>query len=216
VRACPATLMPLVIPRLYAIMDPAQIGDREEREVLDAFLDAGIRLIQYRDKKSSAREIFKTSLHFAQRARERECTFIVNDRADVALAVGAAGVHVGQDDLPVELARRVVGTGRWVGYSTHNLTQVREADSSSADYIAFGPIFATQSKEKPDPVVGLEGLRRARQATVKPLVAIGGITAENARSVIEAGADAVALIRDLCGAPHPGARARQFLEALDG
>jgi thiamine-phosphate pyrophosphorylase len=206
--------MRLAIPRLYAIMDPAQMGGVEAAEVLDAFLAAGVRLIQYRDKRSTAREIFQTSRRLAQRVRGSNCTFILNDRADIALAVDAGGVHVGQEDLPVELARKVVGPGRWVGYSTHQLAQVREADASSADYIAFGPIFATQSKERPDPVVGLDGLRQAREATAKPLVAIGGITVANARSVIEAGADSVAVIRGLFSSPDPGARAHEFLEIL--
>jgi thiamine-phosphate pyrophosphorylase len=206
--------MRLAIPRLYAIMDPAQMGGRAPREVLDALLAAGVRLIQYRDKKSTALATYKTALELAEHIGGRECTFIVNDRADIAVAVGAAGVHVGQEDLPVELARRVVGPERWVGYSTHDLSQVREADTSSADYIAFGPIFATQSKERPDPTVGLEGLRQAREATAKPLVAIGGITVGNARSVIEAGVDSVAVIRDLFSSPDPGARAREFLAIL--
>jgi thiamine-phosphate pyrophosphorylase len=206
--------MRLVIPRLYAIMDPAQTGAREATEVFEALLGAGVRLIQYRDKKSPALEIFKMSLQFAGQARRTGCAFVVNDRADIAWAVGADGVHVGQDDLPVELARRVVGPERWIGYSTHDLSQVRKAASTSADYIAFGPIFQTRSKERPDPVVGLEGLRRAREATGKPLVAIGGITAENARAVLEAGADAVAVIHDLIAAPDPAARAREFLKVL--
>jgi thiamine-phosphate pyrophosphorylase len=206
--------MRLAIPRLYAIMDPAQMGGRAALEVLDALLASGVKLIQYRDKNSTVHEIFRASLPLAQRAREAGCVFTVNDRADIAVAVGAGGVHVGQEDLPVELARQIVGPERWVGYSTHDLSQVREADASSADYIAYGPIFATQSKEKPDPTVGLEGLRHARQATAKPLVAIGGITVGNARSVIEAGADSVAVIRDLFSSPDPGARARQFQEIL--
>lgn len=206
--------MGLAIPRLYAIMDPARAGGRPTMEILEALLRAGVKLIQYRDKQSSALEIFEMSSQLARRARRQSCTFIVNDRADIALAVGADGVHVGQEDLPVELARRVVGPQRSVGYSTHDLEQVRVADASSADYIALGPVFETRSKDRPDPVVGLEGLRRAREATAKPLVAIGGITVENARRVIEAGADAVATIHDLIAAPDPEARAKEFFRAL--
>jgi thiamine-phosphate pyrophosphorylase len=206
--------MPLVIPRLYAIIDPAQTGGRDPVEVLDVLLDVGVRLIQYRDKKSSALQIFRAGVRLASRAHRRDYSLILNDRADIALAVGAGGVHLGQDDLPVELARKVVGPTSWVGYSTHSLQQVQQADSSSADYVAFGPIFTTGSKEKPDPVVGLEGLRKAREATDKPLVAIGGITVANARSVIEAGADAVAVIRDLMSTPDPAARAREFIQVL--
>lgn len=204
----------LAIPRLYAIIDPAQAGGRASDEVCEALLAAGVRLIQYRDKRSSAREIFENGSRLAERVRLAQGLFILNDRADMARAVGADGVHVGQDDLPVELARQVVGPDRWVGCSTHSLAQIEEADRSSADHLAFGPVFQTPSKEKPDPVVGLAGLREARKATAKPLVAIGGITAENARSVIEAGADAVAVIHDLMAAPDIATRARELLRVL--
>ena len=134
--------------------------------------------------------------------------------ADVARALNADGVHVGQDDLPVEAARPLLPAGKWVGCSTHTLEQVREADRSSADYIAFGPVFPTRSKAAPDPVVGLQGLGEARKATAKPLVAIGGITLQSARAVIEAGADSVAVISDLLGTSDIAARAREFLAIL--
>ena len=142
--------------------------------------------------------------------------FIVNDRADVALAVDADGVHVGQDDLPVDSAHAIVGSGRIVGYSTHDLEQVIEAQRSTADYIAFGPIFSTASKANPDATVGLAGLAEARKATRKPLVAIGGITLENAREVIDAGADSIAIIRGLVGAADIRRRAEAFLEKVGG
>lgn len=202
------------IPRLYAILDPSARTDLSPRELCEALLSAGVRLLQYRDKHSAPRELFGTSLQLRALVRPYSAIFIVNDRADIAQAAEADGVHVGQDDLPVELARKVVGTDKWVGYSTHNLDQVAEADSSSADYIAFGPIFPTRSKERPDPVVGLDGLRKARQATRKPLVAIGGITVQNARAAVEAGADSVAVIRDLLQAADIVARVREFLEVL--
>jgi len=132
----------------------------------------------------------------------------------VALALNADGVHLGQDDLPVGLARRALGPGKWIGYSTHDLAQVREADESSADYIAFGPIFPTGSKGNPDPVVGLAGLAEARKATRKPLVAIGGITVGNARAVMEVGADSVAVIGGLLKTPDLASRVREFLAVL--
>jgi len=140
--------------------------------------------------------------------------FIVNDRADIARLVEADGVHLGQDDLPVELARRVLRAGQKVGCSTHTLDQVRQAETSSADYVAFGPVFATSSKETAGPAVGLEGLAQARRATSKPLVAIGGITVENARSAIAHGADSVAVISGLLGVQDLGARAREFVIEL--
>jgi thiamine-phosphate pyrophosphorylase len=137
---------------------------------------------------------------------------IMNDRADICLAADFDGVHVGQDDLSPVSARKIVGAERWLGVSTHNPQQVREADKTSADYIAIGPVFATASKVNPDPVIGLAGLRQARALTNKPLVAIGGITRENCRSVIDAGADSVAVISDLIR--DPGKSAEEFLRIL--
>lgn len=142
---------------------------------------------------------------------------IMNDRADLCLAADFDGVHVGQDDLSPEAVRKIIGWGkhgnaRWLGVSTHNPEQLREADLTSADYLAIGPVFVTSSKINPDPIVGLEGVRRARALTRKPLVAIGGITRGNAASVIEAGADSVALISDLL--PDPRKSAEEFLRIL--
>jgi thiamine-phosphate pyrophosphorylase len=203
-----------VLPRLYAIIDPAQGGGRSSVEVAAALLAAGVRLIQYRDKQASSRELYESAQQVAECVRQTGGTIIVNDRADVARAVDADGVHVGQDDLPVESARALLGPGKLVGYSTHVLEQVREADASSADYIAFGPIFPTTSKANPDRVVGLSGLREARKATRKPLVAIGGITLQTARAIIEAGADSIAVISALVGASDIRARAREFLKQV--
>jgi thiamine-phosphate pyrophosphorylase len=137
---------------------------------------------------------------------------IMNDRADLCLAAEFDGVHVGQDDLSPEAVRRVIGPERWLGISTHNADQVREADATSADYVAIGPVFSTSSKVKPDPVVGLDGVRRARELTRKPLVAIGGITRANAAAVIAAGADSVAVISDLLREPRKSAE--EFLRIL--
>jgi thiamine-phosphate diphosphorylase len=201
---------------LYAIIDPAQCGGRSQVDVAAALLAAGVRLIQLRDKHSSSGEIYASARQLCECIRKAEGVFIVNDRADVARAMDADGVHVGQDDLPVEAARALLGPGKLIGYSTHVLEQVREGDRSTADYIAFGPIFPTASKENPDAVVGLDGLREARKATRKPLVAIGGISLENARAVFEAGADSIAVISALLGAPDIRRRAEQFLEQADG
>ena len=205
----------VVLPRLYAIIDPAQGTGRSPVEIAADLLTAGIRLIQLRDKLASSGELYESARRVAACVREAGGTFIINDRADIALAVDADGVHTGQDDLPVESARTLVGPGKLIGYSTHVLEQVREADASTADYIAFGPIFPTASKENPDAEVGLEGLGEARRVTRKPLVAIGGITLENARAVIAAGADSVAVIRGLVGAPDITKRAEEFLQILE-
>jgi thiamine-phosphate pyrophosphorylase len=171
-------------------------------------------LIQFRDKHASSRQLYETCAELMELLQDSGCCLIVNDRADVARATEAEGVHLGQDDLPVEMARRVLAPDQWIGCSTHSVGQVVEADRSTADYIAFGPIFPTASKENPDPVVGLEGLREARRATGKPLVAIGGITLQNAREVLTAGADSVAVIGDLFAGPDIGGRAREFLSVL--
>lgn len=207
--------MSFPIPRLYAIIDPARAGKRSPVDVADLLLEAGVKLLQYRDKRATSRELLETSRQIVERTRRARAIFIVNDRADIALAVDAEGVHLGQDDLPTELARNLLKPGKRIGCSTHTLNQVLEAERTSADYIAFGPVFPTHSKQNPDPVVGLDGLRQARQATRKPLVAIGGITAENARFAIEAGADSVAVINDLVGAQNVAARALEFLKALE-
>jgi thiamine-phosphate pyrophosphorylase len=147
-----------------------------------------------------------------RRVLGEEVTLIMNDRADLALAAGFDGVHVGQDDLPVDAVRTIVGPGGIIGTSTHNPEQICLADQTDADYLAIGPVFATASKENPDPVVGLEGVRLARSLTTKPLVAIGGITRANCRSVLDAGADSVAVISDLVN--NPRASAEEFLRIL--
>ncbi len=154
-------------------------------------------------------------MEFAEKLSPRGMRLIVNDRADIAAIAGAGGVHVGQEDLPVEEARRICGPSSWVGVSTHNLDQLREAAGTSADYIAVGPIFPTGTKENADRVVGIEFLRAARGLTRKPIVAIGGITLERAADVFRAGADSVAVIRDLALARDPAARAREFLSIAE-
>jgi len=202
------------IPRLYAIIDPTQTMDIAPLSVADSLLSAGVRLIQYRGKKDTSRRLFEVSCAIAEQVRQAGGTFIVNDRADLARLSSADGVHVGQDDLTVEQARSVLFAGQRVGVSTHTRAQMEEAAATSADYIAFGPIFPTGSKDRPDPVVGLDLLREMRKLTRKPLVAIGGITLDNAASVIDAGADSVAVIHDLVAADDIGKRARKFLQAL--
>jgi len=205
-----------VIPRLYAIIDPAQGNGRSPVGMATALLAAGVRLLQLRDKHASSRDLYASARLVTECVHQAGGIFIVNDRADVALAVQADGVHLGQDDLPADSGRTIVGTGKIVGYSTHNLEQLREADRSTADYIAFGPIFSTASKANPDATVGLAGLAEARRATRKPLVAIGGITLENAREVLDAGADSIAVIRGLVGATDIRRRAEEFLEKVSG
>jgi thiamine-phosphate pyrophosphorylase len=204
----------LVLPKLYVIVDAALLTIPAQ-DCAQELAEAGVRLLQYRNKTAPARESLKCSREIATLLNPRGVSFVVNDRPDVAVLAGARGVHVGQEDLEVEQARALVGPEKWVGVSTHNLEQFQSAAASSADYIAVGPVFATSSKANPDPVIGLEFLRQARALTDKPIVAIGGITLENAASIIRAGADCVAVISDILGAGDPARRARQYLELLD-
>ncbi|MGC1416412.1 MAG: thiamine phosphate synthase [Candidatus Acidiferrum sp.] len=206
--------MRLVLPKLYVILDASLITS-SERDCALGLAEAGVRLLQYRNKSASSRKYLETSRELAETLRPQGVSFIVNDRADVAFLAGANGVHVGQDDLEVEQARRVLGGDKLVGVSTHNLEQFGRAARSSADYIAAGPVFGTSSKANPDPVVGLDFLRKVRALTNKPIVAIGGITLDRAAAAIEAGADSVAVISGILNAPDPGERAKQYLNILD-
>jgi len=185
-----------------------------ETECAQKLADAGVRLLQYRNKRASPRELFESSRELVSLLAPLKVSVVVNDRADFAALAGANGVHVGQEDLEVEKARQVVGTEKLVGGSTHNLEQFRRAAASSADYIAVGPIFSTGTKSNPDPVVGTEFIREVRLLTDKPIVAIGGITLERAPEIIESGADSVAVISDILGASEPGKRARQYIDLL--
>jgi len=185
-----------------------------EIECAQRLVAAGVRLLQYRNKRASARDLFDSSKQLSSLLVPQGVTFVVNDRADVAALAGANGVHVGQEDLGVEEARQVVGEGKIVGVSTHNLEQFQRAAASSAYYIAVGPIFATGTRSSPDPVVGTQFIQKVRPLTDKPIVAIGGITLERAPEIIESGADSVAVISDILGALEPGMRARQYIDLL--
>jgi thiamine-phosphate pyrophosphorylase len=201
----------IVLPRLYPILDAGCFP--HARDLIAAageLAAAGATLLQYRNKSGNARVMLEQARELHRLCRtgvsDRHLPrLVMNDRADLCLAADFDGVHVGQDDLSADTVRAIIGPDRWLGVSTHNPEQVCEADLTSADYLAIGPVFATSSKENPDPVVGLEGVRRGRALTRKPLVAIGGITRDNAASVIEAGADSVAVISDLIGDPRKSA-----------
>jgi thiamine-phosphate pyrophosphorylase len=188
----------VVIPRFYPILDTALVERRglDPVETAAAILGAGASILQYRCKSFFSRERYLELERIARLCEQSRAVLVVNDRADLA-KIFAAGLHLGQNDLLPSDARRVTGESIIIGFSTHNEQQMRDAASQPADYLAFGPIFATSSKENPDPVVGLDGLRCRRALTDRPLVAIGGITRSNARSVLDAGADSVAVIGDV-------------------
>ena len=197
--------------RLYAIAD-ASFGDPVE--LAQKLFDGGARLVQVRNKKAGARELLRQVERVLEFAPS-DAQVVVNDRVDVALIAGAGGVHLGQTDLPPEEARRILGDGRIVGFSTHNLEQALKADQLPVDYVAVGPIYPTTSKENADPVLGIENLEAIRQAVRKPIVAIGGIRLEAAQEVLRAGASSIAVISDILTSSDIPRRVRDWLERLN-
>jgi thiamine-phosphate pyrophosphorylase len=200
-----------MFPTLYAILDATPTQPTNALLALaETLAKSGVQLIQLRAKHLLARHCQEIAAALIA-AVPTTVKLIVNDRPDIASITNAAGVHVGQADLPVESARQLCPTPQWVGISTHNLEQIRAALNTSADYIAVGPIYPTTTKQNPDPVVGLDLIRAARKLTSKSLVAIGGITINSAPDVFQAGADSVAVISDLINAPDPSQCAREYL-----
>lgn len=205
--------------KLYAILDVDAVTARGfvPLRVLDVWLDAGLRLLQLRAKNLAAGPMLELADAIASRCRAVGAVFIVNDRADIAAMTAADGVHLGQDDLPPDAARAVVGPKAWIGRSTHTAAQVEAACGEPITYLAIGPVFSTQSKANPDPIVGIDGVRRtaerARLAGL-PVAAIGGVTLERAANVLDAGAAAVVVLSDLLVEPLDG-RVRAYLRALD-
>lgn len=190
------------LPPVYPITD-TQISGLSHAEQIALFADSGATLVQLREKRAPALQFYEQAKAALAVAAERGVQLIINDRVDIALAVGATGVHLGQDDLPPEVARHLLGHDAVIGYSTHSVAQALEAGNFPIDYLAIGPIFGTTTKENPDPVVGLDGLRAVRAATGNlPLVAIGGITPANSREAFSAGADSVAMITGLWPRPE--------------
>lgn len=198
------------LPRVYPITD-TRLSALSHSEQVRLFAEGGAKLVQLRDKQSAALHFYEQAKAALAVAARCGVQLIINDRVDIALAIGAAGVHLGQDDLPPEAARRLLGSDAIIGYSTHNLAQALEASRLPIDYLAIGPIFETSTKPNASPVVGLEGVSSVRQAIGSmPLVAIGGITPANAAEVIAAGADSVALISALFSTPDIPATLRAF------
>lgn len=179
---------------LYVILDPSVCPDRPLLDVVQVAASAGATLFQYRNKTASMKEAYAEALVLRTVAQELGVLFIVNDRCDLALAVDADGVHLGQGDLPLDLARKVMGPEKLIGISTHNPEQVQAATAGRPDYLGFGPIFKPGSKNDHDPVVGVAGLNRIRLLTPLPIFAIGGITLGQVENVMSAGANGVAVI----------------------
>lgn len=199
---------------LYIILDPLVYPARLLVDVLRTAADAGAVLFQYRNKTTSMKDAYMEALTLRDAAAKAGVLFIVNDRCDLAMAVNADGVHLGQGDLPLDLARKVMGPEKLIGISTHNADQVREATAGKPDYLGFGPIFTPGSKQDHDPVVGLEGLRTIRSLTPLPVFAIGGIHIDQVDEVMRAGADGVAVISAILKAPDVSHAVSSFLARM--
>lgn len=205
--------MALRLPRFCAILDPSLRPELTLDEMARVLTQAGVRLVQLRAKQATTAQLLSQARRLLALLAPGT-PLVVNDRADVAAVAGAAGVHLGQEDLPVEAARQLLGPEKLIGLSTHTEAQIDASRNLPIDYLAFGPIFPTATKADTEPVVGLEGLHKARGLTDRPLVAIGGITAENAAAVLEAGADAVAVISGWMAADDIPRRLEAFRRAL--
>jgi thiamine-phosphate pyrophosphorylase len=196
--------LPFALPRLYPILDAATL--HKAAISLETFAlglrSAGVRFVQYRDKVNPDIEFVEQAQRLRQIFPSADSILIVNDRAHLSAAARSDGVHIGQQDIAAAAARALIGPSRYLGISTHNEAQLAAALAEPADYLAIGPVFGTASKANPDPIVGLAGVRAARALTSKPLVAIGGITLENAKSVFDAGADSIAIIAALLPTPN--------------
>ena len=201
---------------LYIILDPSINPTRPLVEVLRTAAEAGTGLFQYRNKKASMKDAYVEALALRQTAATAGVLFIVNDRCDLALAIDADGVHLGQGDLPLDLARKVLGPEKLIGISTHNPDQVQEATAGKPDYLGFGPIFTPGSKQDHDPLVGLEGLRAMRSRTSLPVFAIGGIHIDQVNDVMRAGADGVAAISAILKASDISYAVKSFLAQMSG
>jgi thiamine-phosphate pyrophosphorylase len=209
----------LKLPRLYAIVDAETLAKRglQLSWFVSRLREAGVTLLQYRDKRGTEEEILRNAKIIEEEFRGTPHMLVMNDSPVLAMLSDWNAVHIGQGDAAIREARKILQPGGIVGCSAHTEQQVKAADEAGADYIAIGPVFATSTKANPEPVVGLEGLRRARLLTKRPLVAIGGITPENAQDVIAAGADSVAVIGALLSSgADAGEAVRKFMKSMPG
>jgi thiamine-phosphate pyrophosphorylase len=219
---CGSDRVPLVLPRFYPILDTATLETKglSALSAATVLLDAGIRILQYRHKPAFTEARYREAAQIAHLCRDAGALFVMNDRADFAAILGAA-LHLGQDDLPPQAARKVVGPEALIGFSTHNEDQLRHTAGLPVDYLALGPVFTTGSKRNPDPHLGVTEWKRLRPLSPLPLVAIGGIHLESAAFVLESGADSVAVISDLLPPGQPSLdglrrRAAEWLKATGG
>jgi thiamine-phosphate pyrophosphorylase len=194
--------MKFELPKIYPITD-VSISGLSHLEQVERLVEGGARFIQLREKRASSKDFFEAAKEVLEFARSRKIKIIINDRVDIALAVKADGVHLGQDDLPPQRAREILGEKAIIGFSTHSVKQVVEAVKLPIDYAAIGAVFQTSSKEKPEAIIGIKGVKKAREAIGDfPLVAIGGINFENIQSVFQSGADSAAIISAILNPPR--------------
>lgn len=201
----------MFLPQIYPITD-ARITSLSHAEQVEKLVDGGAEIIQLREKYASPKEFYESAKKALEIARRNNVKVIINDRVDIALALKADGVHLGQDDLPPEYARKILGRNAIIGFSTHNIEQAISAVGLPIDYLAIGPVFSTKTKENPEAVVGIDGIRKVREAVGNfPLVAIGGITSENILDVFSAGANSAAIISDLLSGGEKISEKMKFL-----
>ena len=200
---------------LYVVTDAGLSRGRSHEEVLQAAIEGGATVVQLRDKEATTRQLVEMGRRLRELAHRMEATFIVNDRLDVALAVDADGVHVGQDDMPAALTRKLMGPGKIVGVSASTVEEALQAQADGATYVAASPVFSTPTKTDAPPPTDLDGLTAIAQAVRVPVIAIGGINSENAEAVIRAGAAGVAVVSAVVAAPDVAAAARQLRERIE-
>lgn len=203
------------LPNIYPIIDISLISSDKIGETAQAIMDGGAKILQLRAKKLSSREFLETARIIRKITKDRGAVFIVNDRVDIALMTDADGVHLGQDDLPVKEARRLLGNNKIIGYSTHNLREALEAKKLPVDYISFGPIFPTKTKEDAQTPKGLKGLAEVRKAVDIPIIAIGGIAETNMAHVLKEGVESVAMISEILVSPDISKKVNRLIAVAD-
>ncbi len=207
-------LAPSCVRGLYLILDQRWASRWDFTDILRQAADIGVKVVQYRNKNGAMNDVYRIALGLRKIASDSGMVFIVNDRCDVGLAVEADGVHLGQSDLPIGLARELLGGNCLIGLSTHSPEQVIEAAEQGADYIGFGPLFPTTTKPDHEPVVGIDGLKKIRPLTSLPIVAIGGIPSDSVSKIVSAGADAVAVASGILDSTDPRQALRHYMESF--
>ena len=202
------------IQGLYAIIDNSIRPELSNIEIAKRVLPGGTKIVQLRGKGLSSKELLEQAREIRELTRKAGATFIVNDRADIAILSDADGVHLGQDDLPIAEARKILGREKLIGISTHNLDQALKAEQEGSDYIGFGPVFGTKTKADAEEAKGIEALKEVKKKVSIPVIAIGGINLENLKEVIDAGADGVAVISAIVKAENIEETTKRFIEAF--